>query len=102
MPTVADIPQEAVRAVAEILRYREVDASGEGDIAPVAEFDEEARELLEAAAPFIAERIAAEIERVVASGDQPRPRYERGGFFNDANWAALIARTAFPKETDHV
>ncbi|MER7126658.1 hypothetical protein [Micrococcus luteus] len=51
-----DIPAEAVRTVAEILRYWEVDASGEGDIAPVEEFDTDARELLEAAAPLIAEQ----------------------------------------------
>jgi hypothetical protein len=48
-----DIPQEAVRAVAEILRSWDVDRSGEGDIASVEEFDDEARELLEAALPHM-------------------------------------------------
>jgi len=40
----------------------------------------------------VAEEIAAEIERVVISGDFERPKYERGGFLNDARWAARIAR----------
>ncbi|MFI6296814.1 hypothetical protein ACIBEJ_34855 [Nonomuraea sp. NPDC050790] len=53
-----------MRAVAEILRSWEVDASGEGDIAPVEEFDAEARELLEVALPHLLPRQRA--------GDAPR------------------------------
>lgn len=43
----------------------------------------------------VAEEIAVEIERVIGSypdNVETRPRYERGGFLNDAQWAALIAR----------
>jgi hypothetical protein len=47
------IPAEAVRAVAEILRSWEVDRSGEGDIAPVEEFDDDARDLLKSALPHL-------------------------------------------------
>jgi hypothetical protein len=49
-----------------------------------------------AAAPLIAEHIASEIERVVVDSEAARPRYERGGYLNDARWAAQIARDAFP------
>ncbi|GAA2990512.1 hypothetical protein GCM10017559_08170 [Streptosporangium longisporum] len=84
------LPDAAVRAAADVLRRRDFDDTT---------FDGYARAVLEAAAPVIAERIAAEIERVVASGDHPRPRYERGGFLNDAHWAAQVARDTYPKET---
>lgn len=42
-----------------------MDRSGEGDIGPVEEYDDEARELVEAAAPFLAEQDRADERRKV-------------------------------------
>ncbi|GGK61737.1 hypothetical protein Sme01_03580 [Sphaerisporangium melleum] len=53
-----EFPPQAVRAVAEILRCWEVDRSGE-PVDPVEEFDIDARELLEAAAPLLADQARA-------------------------------------------
>jgi hypothetical protein len=94
MAELADIPAEWVDAV-----YPVTLAHG------IPWYEDAIRIMLAAAAPFIAEQarreaaehIAAEIERVVVSGEHPRPKYERGGFFNDASWAARIAREAFPQ-----
>lgn len=70
-----EIPPEAVRAVAEILRAWEVDGSGEGDLGPVEEFDDDARELLEAAAPLlVAHGAAVERARIAAEGRRTRAR----------------------------
>lgn len=99
-----DIPAEAVQAAAlamatVYLGYmpevpREVD-------------EDAARAALEAASPAwiaqeraderrkVAEQIAAEIKEVIGSypdNEAIRPRYERGGFLNDSQWAAQIAR----------
>ncbi|MFF3443615.1 hypothetical protein [Streptosporangium sp. NPDC002721] len=84
-----EIPDAAMRAAAAAIKGEDF----------MAAYTVLARVALEAAAPVIAEHIAAEIERVVASGDHPRPRYERGGFLNDANWAAQVVRDTYPKET---
>ena len=58
-----------------------------------------ARAAVEAAAPLIeaakAERIARAIETTFAAnarGELDRPKVERGGFLNDREWAAAIAR----------
>ncbi|MEO3856177.1 hypothetical protein [Acrocarpospora sp. B8E8] len=47
---------------------------------------------------LIVEYVAGEIERVVASGEHPRPKVERGEFLNDAAWSAEIVRKAFTEE----
>lgn len=93
-----DLPEEAVQAAAR--------AIGEEYVA-LREWDPEAfaKAALEAAAPLIAEHIASEIERVVGgypANEETRPRENVSDFLNDAEWAARIAREAFPKRDDHV
>lgn len=94
------IPAEAVRAVAVILRAWEVDQSGEGDIAPVAEFDADALELLTAAAPFLAEYIAARLRAESRAGSAEAPGRQQITYEGGLRRAARLAREAFPKETD--
>jgi hypothetical protein len=77
---VADLPADALREAAAA--YSCAYTSG-------VPHEELARVAVEAAAPILAAH-----ERVVVSGEFERPKYERGGFLNDARWAARIARQA--------
>ncbi|MFE3452405.1 hypothetical protein ACFXJ8_26125 [Nonomuraea sp. NPDC059194] len=99
----ADIPAEAVQgSIPDKIVHKAATAMLQAHISgePNIGFMRLSRAALEAAVPLLAaqvrretaEQIAAEIERVVVSGDFPRPQEERGGFLNDARWSAHIAR----------
>ncbi len=58
-------------------------------------YTDEAELIREQARREVAEEIAAEIERVIGGypdNAEIRPKMKRGGFLNDADWAAQIAR----------
>lgn len=113
-----DLPAAAVQAAAEAVRMHEWVEGSPWSIHAIHNFSGECAVCsgdinaimavaLEAASPIlaaqeraderrkVAEQIAAEIEKVIGGypdNEVIRPRYERGGFLNDSQWSAQIAR----------